>query len=120
MKTARWVVIGSFLASVLFVFSACTVRLADLSVVATQNVSLDKVDLDSRPQTKGIKGKDSVFVFLFIPFGIPNLEEAIDDALRKGNGDVMIDAVLYSSWWWFLIGQNSLEVKGTVVKTRYN
>ena len=106
--------------SILFFCSACSVRLADLSVVATQNVNLDKVDLDTLPQVKGIKGKDTVFIFLFIPFGVPHLEEAIDDALQKGNGDVLLDAVLYSRGWWFIIGQSSLEVKGTVVKTRNN
>jgi len=103
-----------------FILSSCSIRLADLSVVATHNVNLDKVDLDSKPQTKGIRGRDSAFVFLFIPFGIPHLEEAIDDALTKGNGDVLLDAVIYSKSWWFLIGENALEVKGTVVKTRNN
>ena len=36
------------------------------------------------------------------------------------DGDVMLDAVLHSKVWWFIIGQDSLEVKGTVVKTRGN
>jgi hypothetical protein len=100
--------------------TSCTLRLADLSVIATQNVKLEKVDLDKLPQTKGIVGRDETFIFLFIPFGFPHLENAIDDALNKGNGDVMIDAVIYSKGWWFLIGQSVLEVKGTVVKTRNN
>ena len=100
--------------------TACSLRLADLSAVSTRNVTLDKVDLDSFPQTKGIVGKDTKWMFLFIPFGVPHLEDAIDDALDKGNGDMMIDAVLHSKGWWFLIGQSSLQVKGTVVKTRAN
>ena len=98
----------------------CSIRLADLTVTSTRNVSLNRVDLDSLPQTKGIVGKDTKFRFLFIPFGFPHLEDAIDDALDKGDGDVMIDAVLHSKGWWFIIGQDSLEVKGTVVKTRGN
>ena len=35
-------------------------------------------------------------------------------------GDVLIDGVLHSKGWWFICGQNTLEVKGTVVKTRNN
>ena len=99
----------------------CSMRLADLTVASTRNVNLKEVDLDSLPQTKGIVGKDTKFTILFIPLGFPHVEDAIDDALDKGGGDVMIDAVLHSKWWYFLIiGQDSLEVKGTVVKTRGN
>ena len=100
--------------------SGCAVRLGDMSVLSTRNVSLDRVDLDSRPQVKGVVGEDSKFMLLFIPLGIPHLEDAVDDALDKGQGDVMVDAVIHSTGWWFIIGQNSLRVKGTVVKTREN
>ena len=100
--------------------SACSIRLADFSILSTRNVNLEKIDLDSKPQVKGVVGKDSSFIFLFIPFGFPHLEDAVDDALNKGNGDVLIDGVLYSKNWWFIFGQLILEVKGTVVKTRNN
>ncbi len=105
----------------MFLISGCSLRLADFSVISTKNVNLDKVDLDAMSQTKGIIGVDSKLMFLFIPLGIPHLEDAIDDALEKGGGDVMIDTVLYSKGWSILlIGQNTLEVKGTVVKTRHS
>ena len=103
--------------------AGCSMRLADLTVASTRNVTLDRVDLDSLPQTRGIIGKDTKLRILFIPnilLGFPHLEDAIDDALDKGNGDVMIDAVLHRKSWWFIIGQDSLEIKGTVVKTRGN
>ena len=108
-----------FLVCIIF-STGCSLRLADLTVASTKNVTLDKVDLDSFPQTKGIVGKDTKFNILFIPLGYPHLEDAIDDALDKGNGDVMIDAVLHYKWWQFIIGQDTIEVKGTVVKTRGN
>ena len=102
----------------LMLLSGCATRLGDMSVISTRNVSLDEVDLDSLPQVKGVTGKDSKFIFLFIPFGVPHLEDAIDDALDKGDGDVMVDAIVHRQGWWFLIGETSLKVKGTVVKTR--
>lgn len=98
--------------------SGCSTRLGDFSVISTRNVSLDRVDLDALPQTRGVTGKDTSFIFLLIPFGFPHLEDAIDDALDKGGGDIMIDGVLRSTIWWLLIGQSTLSVKGTVVKTR--
>ena len=74
--------------------------------------------MDTLPQTKGVVGTSTKFRFLFIPFGFPHLEDAIDDALDKGDGDIMIDVVVHKKSWWFLIGLSSLEAKGTVVRTR--
>ena len=96
----------------------CTQRLGDLSVVSTRNVTLDRVDLDQLPQVRGITGEDSRWVALCIPLGRPNLKDAVDDALNKGGGDVMVDVVMHRRNWWFLIGEDAIQVKGTVVKTR--
>jgi len=80
------------------------------------------IDIDTLPQTRSVIGKDEVFIFLFfpIPFRTPHLENAVDDALEKGGGDLLIDSVIYSKMWWFFIGQQAIEIKGTVVKTRHN
>lgn len=99
--------------------TGCVTRVADCTVASTKNVKLSKMDLDSMPKTKGIEGESSQFVFLFIPFsGAPNIKDAIDDALAKGDGDLMVDPVFYKGGWWFIVGENTLKVKGEVVKTR--
>lgn len=100
----------------LLVLSSCSVRQADLTAVTTRNVKLDGVNLNSLPG-KRIEGKDSKFVFLFIPIGLPHLEDAVDDALSKGKGDLMLDAVIHTQGWWFLVGQSTIKVKGTVLNT---
>jgi hypothetical protein len=88
-------------------------------MISTKSITLDRVDIDSLPQTKGVEGKTSKWMILFIPLGFPHLEDAIDDALDKGNGDLMTDGVVYSGGWWALLaGQSTITVKGTVVKTR--
>jgi len=102
----------------ILVMSGCSIRLSDFSAVTTKSINLDKVDIDSLPQVKGVRGKDTKFTLVFIPLGVPHLEDAIDDALEKGGGDLMTDVVLYRRSWWFLIGQESLEVKGNVVNTK--
>jgi hypothetical protein len=95
-------------------------RVGDMTMISTRNVKLDKIDIDRLPQTHNVVGRDSRFEFLFISFGLPHIKDAVDDALEKGGGDLMTDVVFYQGGWWFLIGQNTLEVKGTVVKTRGN
>ena len=98
--------------------SGCALRLADLNAISTRNLNLDRVDLD-RLEGQVVEGESSVFVFLFIPFGWPNLQDAVDDALDKGGGDLITDAVVYHKWWTaILFGKQKLTVKGTVVKTR--
>jgi hypothetical protein len=98
--------------------TGCVTRLGDMTVLSTRNVTLSKVDLDRMPQVKGITGRDSKFIILCIPLGIPHLEDAVDEALNKGGGDVMVDAVVHQEGWWFLVGQTALTVKGSVVNTR--
>ena len=87
-------------------------------MISSRNINLDEVDLDSVPQVKGVSGKDTKWWILFIPLGLPQLEEAIDQALKKGDGDLMTDAAIYSEGWWFIVGQSTIRIEGTVVKTR--
>jgi len=98
--------------------TACTTHVSDLSMISNKNVSLDKINLDTCPQKKNVEGEDSKFVFLFIPFGQAKLREALNDALEKGNGDLMIDASVYTYHWWFIVGQVGIKIKGDVINTR--
>jgi hypothetical protein len=106
------------LLSVLFVLSGCSQHITDFSVLSNKNIELDGVDLDNAPRQKYISGKDSKWMFLFFPLGIPKVKEALNDALLKGDGDLLIDASVYYNSWWFLIGQSEIELKGTVVNTK--
>ena len=48
-------------------------------------------------------------------FGIPNVKEAIDRTIEKGNGNALIDAALYQDIGFF---QSCFRAKGTVVKLK--
>lgn len=95
----------------------CTTHMTDLSMISNKNISLDKVDIDKLPQEKHIEGEDSKFIFLF-PLGQPKLKEALNNALEKGQGDLMVNASVYVTGWWFLIGEMGIKIKGDVVNTR--
>ena len=60
---------------------------------------------------------DVAFIFLF-PLGQPKLKEALNNALEKGQGDLMVNASVYVTGWWFLIGEVGIKIKGDVVNTR--
>ncbi|MBT3285915.1 MAG: hypothetical protein HN849_25320 [Victivallales bacterium] len=114
--THRLAMLGVGLA--LMLSSGCTTRLGDMTLVSTRPVSLDGVDVSTLPHSERVTGKSSKPVFLFIPLGFPNLLDAIDEALGKGDGDLLVDVVIRAEGWWFLVGQNGLTVTGTVVRTR--
>lgn len=96
----------------------CTVHITDLSMISNKNINLDNVDVDRLPQKKQIEGEDRKFMFLFIPFGQPTLKEALNDALQKGGGDLMVDASVYYTYWWLGVGELGIKIKGDVVNTR--
>ncbi len=98
-----------------FVGSGCSNRIADLTLVSTKNIDLSNASLDLK-HGKRTKGEDCKFVFI-VPFGMPSLEEAIDDALEKGRGNIMVDQVSYAVNKSFIVGQMCIEVEGTVLRT---
>ena len=88
-----------------------------MTAISTRPLVTTGVDLDALPQRKAT-GVSSQWVFLFIPLGgRPTLEEAVDDALADGGGDLLLNPVTYTSSWWFLFGRATIEIDGQVVDT---
>ncbi len=103
----------------IFGSQGCTIRQADLTAISTRSVNLDRVDLDSLPRKGRVEGRTSKWMILGIPLGIPHLEDAVDDALTEGQGDLLTDAVVYQSGWSVIFfGQSTISVEGEVVSTR--
>lgn len=99
--------------------SGCSMRLGTMTAISTRNIKLDEVDLDKLPQVKNITGTDSRFAIFTIPLGFPTLQGAVDDALAKGNGDLIIDGVIMREGWTaILFGQNSISITGNVINTK--
>ena len=98
----------------------CSARMASWTVISTRNVALAEVDLDKMPTAHDVDGYDMKWHILGIPLGVPRIEGAVDDALSKGNGDLVTDAVLYqeSRPWLLLAGQVGWRMRGNVVRTR--
>ena len=90
--------------------AGCSFRVADLTLVSTKNIDLSHARLDMR-EGRRFKGEDCKFVF---SFALPNLEDAIDDALEKGGGNIMVDQVTYQKSRLFFA---CIEVEGTVLNT---
>ena len=114
-----YTVAAAFLVSILS--SGCFVRHGDFTVLSNKLLRLSEFELEKVNRVKGVVGKDTTHIIIFFPTGgPPTIDGAIDDALEKGGGDVMTDAVIsFSSWYIpYIYGRSQWNVKGDVVKTR--
>ncbi len=67
---------------------------------------------------KRVTGEDCAWWPLSIPIRVPTLEDAVDDALEKGGGNLMIDQVTWQSVYTIVvIVYTCVRVEGTVLDT---
>ena len=93
-----------------------------LTLAATRPVSLDtrtilELDIEQLPVVRDIQGRHTaVTSVLFIPtFTGPHLEAAVEDAITLGHGDLLTRARVRTTKWWFLVGVETLTVRGNVI-----
>ena len=80
------------------VISGCSVRYGDFTLVSTKNIG--QISQKGTP----VKGKDcAYYLFSFIPLGNaqPNVKTATDRALEKAKGDLIVDGVVSSEFFFF-------------------
>lgn len=98
--------------------NACSTHITDFTMISTKNINIENKNLDNLPKQKNIIGEDKKGIFVIIPFGRPTIQAAVNDALTKGNGDLLVDASLDTEGWWFIFGEFGYKVKGTVINTK--
>jgi hypothetical protein len=90
--------------------SGCaTNRIGDFTVLSSRMFNPSGLTEDKLKTGKRVQGESVHFA------SIPNLKSAIDDALDKGNGDVLVDAVVYHKIMPFAQGY---VVEGRVINSR--
>jgi hypothetical protein len=93
--------------------TGCTYRVGDLTLLSTKNIDLSNAKLNAA-EGQRFKGQNCVPV-VFVPLGLPSLQEATDEALEKGNGNVMVDQVTTVTSGGFIFGVSCIESEGTVL-----
>ena len=99
--------------------SGCSARLGDFTVLSSRNVNLGDFSTVSGAGGERVRGEDVETYILFWtnkPLG-PNMKEAIDNSLDKGNAYMLTDAVLKSEAFTVLVfGNAKYVVEGHPVK----
>jgi len=100
--------------------AGCVVRQGDFTVLSDKLIDAKDFDLSGSEKVRRVKGEDKARIIVLFPTGQPSLEGAIDDALEKGGGDVLTDAVVHSYSWYipYIYGETGWRVEGDVVRTR--
>lgn len=107
-----------FLLLCLFV-SACSAQTYKLGIVSPSQSSFSYSSVEKASVTPDVSAATATPIVLFIPIGHPNLEKTIQEVLRKGGGNVLIDATVTEETDWFvLFGFRRLNISGTVVNTQ--
>lgn len=93
--------------------SGCVSRLMDFTVISTKNVEIPGV------RGEKVTGEDMKSIIIAFPTGQPSIKAAVDDALDKGHGDVLLDAVISNRFWYipYVFGRVGFVVEGTALKT---
>lgn len=104
----------TFLLLLSIILTSCSHRITDFTIISTKNVDLSKASTFTRAKVRN-EGVDKAHIILTIPFGRPNLKEAIDRSIEMTPGAVaLVDGVVYSKAWWVLLyGQTKIIVEGT-------
>jgi len=111
--SAERIMLGLFLCAGLLVLDGCSLRLGDFTVLSTKNVDVSGVKQGDR-----FSGEHCINRVLGFPLGEINWKTAMDQALEKGKGDIMIDAVVsYKYWTVILFAEECVIMDGTVSRT---
>lgn len=99
----------------LILFSGCTTRLGDFTVISTKTIDWSRSNTLKKAKVR-VDGEDIAHWIIFLPTGSPTIDEAVDNAIESIPGAVaLIDAALYSRFWWipYIYGQQGYIIEGT-------
>lgn len=102
-----------------FVVTGCAQHLGNFTALSTSTYRGENIDSAHLVKSSAVGETSTLFLFGFIPLGgIPKVDQAVSEALSANNGDIMTNARLYQSWWYFVIlGGQGFKVEGDVYKT---
>ena len=94
----------------------CSRRLFDVTMISSKNVPIGQ-EISLKQADQRVAGVDSKGVILCFALGIPDVKEAVDDAIEKYPGAVALsNAVVKAKWWHaFVYGKNKYIVEGNPV-----
>ncbi len=102
----------------LLILTSCTSHITDVTAISTRNINPNEMDLNKLPTVKQVEGSNTVVTTLFTFWRSCDLSKAVEEALEKGDGDLMINSEVTVTSYFIVIGFiNTIKIKGDVVNT---
>lgn len=99
--------------------SACSVDTYKLGIVSPYQSSFTYDALEHAPAMFNVSASQTTPIILFIPIGHPHFDQTVDQVLKAGQGNLLLDAVVTEETDWFILfGYRRLNISGTVVNIR--
>ena len=94
----------------------CKTRIADFTAYSTKNIDIAK-SLHRIDTTQRVSGRDTRWLVVCVPLGMPNIKDAADIAIAKVPNCVgLSDVAIYDGGWWgILTGQTWFEIEGNPI-----
>ncbi len=100
-----------------FILSGCTNRIGDFTLASSKNIDISS-NLHTIDTTSRVEGIDKKSIIILFPTGVPNMKEAMDNAIEKAPGAVALsDVTIKHSVWYipYIYGESSYAVEGNPV-----
>ncbi|MDX2177445.1 MAG: hypothetical protein SF028_13350 [Candidatus Sumerlaeia bacterium] len=119
MKLFRTAALAAGIAAAI-ALTGCSTKLGQFTMMTTGAPQFDS--MDNAPLTNDVRGESGRYWILFIPTASqPDVENAVNDALMRGNGDFMERVEVYSKGWSaILVSYDGYHVRGAVGNSKYN
>jgi hypothetical protein len=101
--------------------TGCYTTHARFEAISTQQVPVVGYQLEGARRTPDVVAEVMTQTILWIPTNTrsPTLQDAVDAALQRGGGNVIVDAEV-EHWWVFVpfvYGQEGWRVRGDVIRS---
>jgi len=98
--------------------SGCTMRYANLAVASTRPNAINVEGYEVAQEN--VVGSDSFHILFVIPLGTVKLERAIEDALAKSGGDILINVNVDITQFYIppVYGYTEMTVHGDALKRK--
>jgi hypothetical protein len=102
--------------------AGCATTHTRFNALSTQQVPFIGYEFEGARRTPDVVAEVMTQTILWIPTSTasPTLQDAVDAVLKRGGGNVIVDAEV-DHWWVFvpfLYGQEGWRVRGDVIQTR--
>ena len=106
---------------IIFSLSGCALPVENYTVLTTRNID-PNIPVSKSKIVRNVHGyeKKSLWVvslFFYNPIEEAPRFEAVDQALRSADADLLINVRIYRTWWWipYIYGQETARVEGDAV-----